>query len=177
VCKNSASISERKITAALLGALKDTLTAPVVADAFVAAFERRVKGAKQAKPTDGVKQLHDAEARVANLTRAIARMPDSEALYAELTREESALKELHAQVDATPSANARLAPSRAAVRAGIGRLLDGLVAEAPDKARETLARVVTPLSLARSKAGTWTVTGGVRLPGLLANAGIGCLMS
>ncbi len=41
-CANSTTISEKKITEALLGALREVLTGPEVREAFARAFERRV---------------------------------------------------------------------------------------------------------------------------------------
>lgn len=42
ICPNSLTISERKATAAILGALQDALTDPLLAERFKHSFERRL---------------------------------------------------------------------------------------------------------------------------------------
>jgi len=173
ICPNSASISERKITAALVNALRETLSVPDIADSFVSAFERRVQE-RQSKPTREAalaRQLRDAETRVKNVTTALARMPDSEALYAQLRSDEAAAKRLRADLARLRSpAVPRSTPSRAVVRANIGEFLDAIATEAPERGRELLARVMTPLTLIRNEKapGTWSVTGAIRLRTLAA---------
>lgn len=171
ICSSSASISERKITSALIDALRETLSAPTIADHFVDAFERKVRqGKAKAKGPDLEQQLRDAEKRVANVTKALARMPDSEALYAQLASEEATVKALRAQVaQARPDNMPRVAPSKVAVRGAIGRFLDVVADAPPARGREALARVMTPLTLRKEKTpGTWSVSGALRLRTLAA---------
>ena len=158
---------------ALLEALKETLTAPEIAEAFVSAFERRVRERARKPSTGGdlERRLKDAETRVKNVTAGIARLPESEALYAQLATEEATTKRLRAEISqARPAGAQRVVPTRAAVRASIGKFLDLVVAESPERGREILARVMTPLTLTRNEntPGTWLVTGALRLRTLAA---------
>lgn len=172
VCPNGASISEKKITEALLGALRDLATDSTLVDAYVRGFERRlVKGKAKPQTGDTERLLREAEGRVANVTKALARMPDSEALYSQLATEEATVKRLRAEVTkARPAGAPRVAPDRAKVRAGIAATLNDITTGKPERAREILARVITSLTLARKNTtpGTWMVTGAVRLRTLVA---------
>lgn len=179
ICSNAASISERKITTALLDALRETLSAPEIADAFASAFEHRLQE-RARKPTpeaDLARQLRAAETRVKNVTSALARMPNSEALHAQLEAEEKTVKRLRFELSkARPADGPRAIPSRAALRANIGTFLDAIATVAPERGRELLARVMTPLTLIRNETtpGTWSVTGAIRLRTLAAGVSANC---
>lgn len=174
ICPNGATISERKITEALVAALRETLTASDIADSFVRKFERRLaeRASKPVSGRDPARLLRDAEVRVKNVTAAIARMPDSEALYEQLAAEESTVKRLRVEiVQAKPATGPRTAPSAAAVRGAIATFLDQLGQLAPERGRELLARVLPHKLTLRRKddaPGTWEVTGAVRLRSLVA---------
>ncbi len=178
ICASSASISERKITAALLATLRETLTAPDVAESFTAAFECRVLSVKQPSRIDALmRQLRTAEVRVKNITTALARRPDSEPLYAQLDAEEKSVKQLRLELaKARPADHPRQPPPQAALRASIAAFLDAIAKEAPERGRELLARVLTPLTLLRNETtpGTWSVTGAIRLRTLAAGVSANC---
>ena len=117
---------------ALLEALKET--APEIAEAFVSAFERRVRERARKPSTGGdlERRLKDAETRVKNVTAGIARLPESEALYAQLATEEATTKRLRAEISqARPAGAQRVVLTRAAVRASIGKFLDLVGTETP----------------------------------------------
>ncbi len=98
-------------------------------------------------------------------------MPESEALYTQLATEEATVKRLRTEASqARPVDAPRDVPTRAAVRASIGKFLDLVGTEAPERGREILARVMTPLTLTRNETppGTWSVTGALRLRTLAA---------
>ncbi|HEY1553678.1 MAG TPA: recombinase family protein [Kofleriaceae bacterium] len=174
ICPNASTISERKITEALIAALRDTLTQSDVADSFVRKFERRLaeRASKPIKGRDTARLLRDAEIRIKNVTAALARMPDSEALYTQLATEESTVKQLRAEIaQARPTELPRTAPEREDVRAGIEAFLEQISGAGPLRGREILVRMLTPIVLNpnRTAPGTWTATGAVRLRQVVAN--------
>jgi hypothetical protein len=70
ICSNASTISEKKITEALIGALHEVLSGPEVQEAFARAFARRVgERTKADKPADLERQLAAAQRRVAYATR------------------------------------------------------------------------------------------------------------
>jgi len=79
VCAHDALARSRqtKITEALINALREVLTGPVLAEAFAKAFERRVNArSKDDKPADLARNLDAARRRVSNATKLMIEMPD-----------------------------------------------------------------------------------------------------
>lgn len=100
ICSNNQTISERKATAALVGALQDTLSDPILVQRFVIAFEARLAEHLSESPAglrDLEDRLRDRERRVARLTEAVASGTSSEALLAKLVEEERLLAALKAE--------------------------------------------------------------------------------
>ena len=172
ICASSSSLSERKITSALLAGLRDSIGSPEFAAAFVRGFERRYKerARRPASGTDLGCQLREAESRVSNLVAAIARMPDSEALCSQLSIEESTVKRLRSEV----------APGHPRRRGSCPRLprssrpspacWSHWNARRPSAVARS-SRASSPVKLTCRKddaPGTWNVTGAVRLRDLVA---------
>jgi hypothetical protein len=63
ICSNATMISEKKITEALLEALRETLSVRHVAEAFAESFERRVADRAKLGAGEFEKQLRAAETR------------------------------------------------------------------------------------------------------------------
>lgn len=94
ICPNSLTISERKATATILGALQDALTDPLLAERFQRSFERRFGELTRSSSSDTAdieRRIREAEGRVRNVTEAMAKIGYSEALLEQLRIEEGRL--------------------------------------------------------------------------------------
>lgn len=149
ICANGATISERKITEALVAALHDVLTGPEVTEAFARAFERRVAERARVAGTSTVERdLRAAETRVANATRLLVEMPDDLDLRSQRATDQNEVRRLQAVMAADARANApRVAPDRTAIQAVLSDFLDVVASQAPERGREVLAKCMTPLTL------------------------------
>jgi hypothetical protein len=173
-CTNRAMLAERRLSAALLDALRSTLTRPEVADEFVRLVESAIEAAAAAPgPADAERRLREAESRVARIAAAIASVPDSEALLAQLANEETAVRAARAECTAaTRAAGApRTPPSRSAVRTSISAFVDALGTLAPERANAVLRDGFGPAGLTCTPEKlTWLCTGSLRLGPVLANS-------
>ncbi len=101
ICSNTLTVSERKASDAILGALRDTLIESGLLPRFVERFNQRVLHAQQSGRDDNSKNLQreilTAELRLRNVTEAIAKAGWSEALKTQLAREETQLRTLRDQ--------------------------------------------------------------------------------
>ncbi|MBL9015585.1 MAG: recombinase family protein [Myxococcales bacterium] len=147
ICANSASISEKKITEALLDALRDTLRVPVIAEAFAAAFEKRIGDRAQLGTGDLEKLLRAAETRVTNATRLIVEMPDDLDLRRQRAADQEEVRRLKSEIAAQGAAGTAAVPDRKSIAAATGRLLTAIAEEAPERGRAILAEVMGPLTL------------------------------
>jgi DNA invertase Pin-like site-specific DNA recombinase len=148
VCPNNLTISERKATRALIGALQDVFSDPAIIGRFRGAFEARL-AERQAKAPDSAKELErrisEAERRVKNVTEAFARATWSEALLAQLREEEERLATLKGQRATTKSNNAST-PTDDQIEGYAKNLFRVLEADAA-RGREILARSLAPVVL------------------------------
>lgn len=167
ICSNNTTISERKITADLVEAIRETLTSEVI-DSIVRGFERRLAERSKApsKPSNTERALKEAETRVRNLTSAIAKRPELEALYDQLADEQSCVKRLRAELASQrPTQAPRVAPYRAQVRKAVAGFLTKLGTVAPGEGREILAGICTPITVTRNAKtpGAYEATGALRV--------------
>jgi site-specific DNA recombinase len=143
ICPNSLTISERKATTAILGALQDALTDPLLAERFHRSFERRLGELSRAMPTDtaGVeRRLQEAEGRIRNVTEAMAKIGYSEALLKQLRIEEDRLAALQAdQPVRRPPPAKRLAVPPERIQSYVRNLVSVLETD-PVRGRERLGR-------------------------------------
>src|SRR5262249_21675712 len=144
ICPNSLTISERKATAAILGALQDALTDPLLAERFKHSFERRLGELTRASPTtdtaDVERRLREAEGRIRNVTEAMAKIGYSEALLKQLRVEEDRLASVKAdQATRRPALAKPLAVPPERIQSYIGNLV-GVLETDPVRGRERLGR-------------------------------------
>ncbi|MGQ0504594.1 MAG: recombinase family protein [Myxococcaceae bacterium] len=152
VCRNGASISEKKVVTGLLGAIQDLLTTPERIEKFTATVRKRLVQL-QVKTTDGKlaaleRQERDADRRVRNLTEGIAKGGWTESLAVKLKAEEARHATLKGQVAAAASQQKpeQPLPSDEVIRQQLWNLMK-LVSTDPVRGREALARCLRPFVL------------------------------
>src|SRR5262249_6754617 len=145
-----ATLSDHKITHALLAALHDTLTHPDVIRHFLDQAQRRIaaidkKGGSQDDELE--RRIRDCERRIANFTEALGKMGWSEAVAAKLKEEETTLARLKAEhTRAAKPAGARSLPQPAVI-ADDYKELEGVLRGDPVEGRKVLSRLVSPLHM------------------------------
>lgn len=149
ICDNATTISERRITGALVAALREALAGPEAAEAFACAFERRAAERARAAETSGLeRELRAAETRVANATRLMVEMPDDLDIRRQREADQAEVRRLRTAIAAeTRAAAPRAVPDHGALGAALGRFVELVATEAPERARAALARVMSPLVL------------------------------
>lgn len=176
VCTNTNTISEKKITDALIEALRDLLTGPEISEAFARAFERRVgERGKASKPGDLHRELEAARRRVSNATRLLIEMPDDLDIRAQRDLDKAEVRRLEANAAELAGTKPRALPDRKVIGAAVGRFLDVLASQAPESGREILARCVGALTVTPKIKGPnrFQVVGSVDLVALAAGAANG----
>lgn len=164
ICANAWTVSEKKITGALLGALKDTLSHPEVIARFVDQAQRRIAAlAKQTPgPADDVeRRVREGERRLANLTETLAKLGWSDAIGAKLKAEEEGLARLKSERTSAKDETSRPLPHPTRIAADFGRVL-GILSADPVRGREILSRFVAPLVMTpegKSPNRSWRATG------------------
>ena len=148
ICSNDLTISERKITAAVLAAVQDMLTSPATVDRIIDRFQARLAETPRTSETEDVEaQIAESERRVRNLTEAVARSGIGGAILDHLAAEESRLGELRGRLAAlTRAVRPAAVPPVEAVRRYLANLGGALGAD-PIRGRELLARHITPIVL------------------------------
>ncbi len=148
VCPNNLTVSERKVTAALLAALRDTLSHPDVIARFVDQAQRRIAavGKKSAGPeSESERRVRESERRIANLTDTLAKLGWSDAIAAKLKDEEATLARLRSERAKVAKTEAdRPLPHPTRIAADF-RNLTGILQADPVRGRELLSRFVAPL--------------------------------
>ncbi len=152
ICKNSLTVSERKASGAIVGALQDTLIESGLLPRFVERFNQRILRARQGdtdKDFNGLqREILTAELRVRNVTEAIAKAGWSEALNAQLVAEETRLRSLmdqHRGLLQRLNVPVPLIPQNH-VESLVRNLLGTMDAD-PRSGRELLAKHVGPITL------------------------------
>lgn len=147
ICANALTLSERKITGALLGALSDTLSTPDAVKRFVDQAQRRIARLAKTDSTDTAveRRVRESERRLAHLTETLAKLGWSDAIAAKLKEEEAQLARLKIErAKAGKPAGSRPIPD-AAVIADDFNHLHGILKTDAVRGRELLARFVSPL--------------------------------
>lgn len=165
ICSNKQTVSENKITRALLGALQDTLSHPDVIARFVDQAQRRIAALEKtsARPDDDVeRKVREAERRIANLTETLAKLGWSDAIAAKLKDEETALAKLKGERSkAAKQDGARPLPHPTRIAADFRNVM-GILKADPTRGRELLARFVAPLTMTpqtHESPNRWRATG------------------
>jgi site-specific DNA recombinase len=180
ICKNKQTISENKITRALLAALQETLAHPDVVRHFVDQASKKI--AAMSKTASGAgddvdRRLRECERRIANLTDGMAKMGWSDALAARLKEEEAQLGRLKAERAKTQPETARPIPHPAVIARDFKNVMGILKADAT-RGRELLARFVSPLVMTPQPGNDespnrWKATGALDLSFFLGAQGAG----
>jgi hypothetical protein len=77
ICPNALSVSEKKASRTLVGALREKLDRPEFIERFIAAFRQRSTELRIETPSasdEADRRVREAERRIANLTDALARV-------------------------------------------------------------------------------------------------------
>ncbi|MBX3218883.1 MAG: zinc ribbon domain-containing protein [Labilithrix sp.] len=147
ICANNMTISELKVTKALLGALKDTLGHPEFIERFREQAQRRIgaagkKGTQSDPEID--RRIRESERRIANLTDSLGKLGWSDAIGAKLKEEEGLLGRLKAErAKLKPEAPPPLPHPKVLVD-GLTHLMAVLKSD-PMRGRDVLSRFVSPL--------------------------------
>lgn len=147
ICANALTLSERKITRALLGALSDVLNVPDIIKRFVEQAQKRIAGFEKthAIGSEIDRRVRDCERRIANLTETLAKLGWSDAIGAKLKDEEAQLGRLKIErAKSAKSTGSRAVPHPAVIAEDFKRL-HGILKADPVRGRELLARFVSPL--------------------------------
>jgi site-specific DNA recombinase len=169
ICANTRTISQKKVTAAVIHALREQLTLPDLAGRFVDSFTRHFHDLNQVDGAE-VRQLEQqvqrATNRVKNVTGALAVAGFSEALLAQLKEEETSLNALRTQLAAASrDKRPKILPHPHVIQSYVDRLL-GLLETDVEQAHALLVRHMPPLVLT-PEAGAYRLTGGFNLSLLL----------
>lgn len=147
ICDNGLTISERRITTALIESMRELFTAPDVVRRMTASIASKIEGLSKpskAKPTTAT--IAEVEQRIRNLTEALASAPTSAALVEKLCAEERRLADLKATKRSSTSGQSVKAPTETQVRGFLSDLVGTLEAD-PVAGRAALADLMSPLTL------------------------------
>ncbi len=164
------------MTEAVLDALRETLSAGNVADAFTKAFGDRIEGRAARGTADLERELRSAETRVANATRLYVETPDDLDLRRQRETDRGEVRRLQAEIDTQSAAGSATLPDRKAVLAAAARFLTSIATDAPERGREALAKAVEPIILTPKAEGPGhliQVSGSVDLAKVFANGSSG----
>lgn len=167
ICANNRTVSEKKVTRAVIDALTKQLTTSGLVERFRAAFVKRFdelnRGTAAAEDMKALgREVHDAETRVKNVTMAMAKIGFSEALAAQLSSEEARLAAARGNLaKAGTQTRPRVLPHPRVVEAYLQNLLTVLEKD-KDAARALLSRHMPPLVLT-PEGPAYRITGGFDL--------------
>ncbi len=175
ICANAWTVSENKITRALVSALSETLGHPEVIKRFVSEAQRKIASLDKRTPSvDADRRVHDSERRIANLTETLAKLGWSDAIAAKLKEEESVLVRLKGERSKVAPQGGRPLPHPAVIAADFKNLL-GILKADPIRGREILSRFVAPLVMTpegKSPDRSWRATGAFDLSFFLGPEGL-----
>lgn len=148
VCANNRTISERKVTTAIVDSLKEILTGPEFLDRFTQTFERRVRELQRPEPDslDLERKVREAETRIRNVTEALAKLGYSDALAEQLQVEEARLGALKENRAAKKKVSSAALPERHVI-AGYFSDLQRVLETDKVRGREVLGRHLRPIVL------------------------------
>jgi hypothetical protein len=150
ICPNGLTVSERKVNAAVLDALRSVLLAPEAQERFLETFKARLAtGSAESHPVEDLEAgIRQAQHRISNLTRAVAEAGWSAALAEALRVEEGGLQTLLARRAAqrVRAAGPKVAAHPETVRRYLSDLA-GALNQDVEKARVILARHLGPVTM------------------------------
>lgn len=173
ICANARTVSEKKVTHAVIGALKTQLTTPAMLGRFQVTFTKafnQANGGEAARERKEMeKELATAETRVKNVTAALAKIGFSAALAAQLAEEEKRVSDAKGRLAQAGARTSKVLPHPRRIETYIRNLLAVLETD-KDAARTLLARHMPPLVLTPD-ASSYRITGGFDLSLCLDEAG------
>jgi hypothetical protein len=146
ICDNALTISEKRVTAALIGSLRDLFTAPDVVRRMtesIAAKVSRLSKSTASKPSQA--SIAEVEHRIRHLTDALARLPASAALLDKLEDEERHLAKLKNAKRAPVAGSVVRPPNETQVQGFLADLVGTPEAD-PVAGRAALADILTPVT-------------------------------
>ncbi len=165
ICSNARTVSEKKVTHAVIETLKAQLTVPTLLERFQETFTRAFKQANGGEASrerkEAEKELAAAENRVKNVTCALAKIGFSEALAAQLAEEEKRVAHAKARLSQAGARTPKVLPHPSRIESYVRNLLAVLEAD-KDAARALLGRHMPPLVLT-PEGSTYRITGGFDL--------------
>jgi DNA invertase Pin-like site-specific DNA recombinase len=165
ICPNSRTVSEKKVTEAVIETLKTQLTAPALLERFVDAFTKAFKQANGGEVSrerkEMEKELAIAESRVKNVTTSLAKIGFSEALAAQLAIEEKRVCEVKARLSQAGARTSKVLPHPRRIETYIRNLLAVLEVD-KEAAHALLGRHMPPLVLT-PEGTTYRISGGFDL--------------
>ena len=175
ICSNNTTINEKKLTEAFLDHMThEVLPLPNVLKQLGADFEGRTSAKITAGPGDLERALQAAEKRVTSATRLMVEMPDDLDIRRHREADQGEVRRLHAEIAAQAAASAAELPSDKVISTAAKSLLAAITDAAPERAREALARAMTPLLLTpkiEGPAHLVEVSGSVDLASVLPGTG------
>jgi site-specific DNA recombinase len=171
VCANRMLVSERKATAAVVGAIQELVSDSTLIERFVEGVQKRLA----AKPSDADAdafqvRIREVEGRVRNLTESLAKLGWSDALGLHLKEEETQLAKLKAARTAARPSRAPLAmPSALEIAGYLGDLVRTLSAD-PVRGQALLGRHLAPVVMTPNGEGPgrhYRLTGALNLAACL----------
>lgn len=151
ICGNSLTISEKRITGALIESLRELFGAPEVVQRLTESIAAKVeKLAKPAKARVTPRMVAEVEARVRQLAENLARMPASAAMLEKLADEERRLIELKATKRSNDPGQIVKAPTETQVRRSLAEMVTTFESD-PVAGREALAEMMSPITLTETK--------------------------
>lgn len=157
ICDNALTISERKVTAALLEALRELFADPAVVRRVTTSIASKIAGASKPRGVaSSGPTIAEVERRIRNLTETLAARPSSAALLTKLDDEEQRLADLKATRRPSKSGEPVKAPTEGQVRGFLTNLAETLGRD-PVAGRQALADIMSPLVLTPKTAprGYW----------------------
>lgn len=178
ICANALTVSERKVSGTLVGALREKLDRPELVQGFVRSFQRRAATLANQNPggraaAEG--RIRECERRIANLTDSLARIGWSDSLAERLRDEEAQLGRLRAERTAATRRAPPSVPEPSAIAAYLKDLFPLLEAD-PVRGREILSRFLAPVVMTpetESPVRRYRATGAFNLSFLLSAASSG----
>ena len=148
ICSNALSISEKKASRTLVGALKGKFDEPELLERFVSSLRGRVatlRAENAPGPDDAERRVRECERRIANLTESLAKVGWSDALATKLREEEAQLGRLKSERTVAAKRGAhRVLPEPAVIEGYLKNLVSVLETD-PARGREILSRFVAPI--------------------------------
>jgi site-specific DNA recombinase len=159
ICSNHESMSERRVTSVVIGALKEKLSNPALTDIIMDSFKKHMNELAKADGTSDLeRQLRQAEQRLANITEALT-FGFSESIHRQVKIEDENVARVRAQLSAAKrDSRTKVVPHPKAIKRFIDHLLEVLEADDQGRARATLLKHMPPLVVAPT-AGGYRVSG------------------